>query len=184
MENKMTKAYVKNMVLCSFGAVLMCICSWIMVPFIPVPFTMQSFGVFFAVLVLGEKRGTLSVLLYILLGLVGVPVFSGFGSGLGALSGYSGGFIIGFLVECVICLIAVRLAGDSEKVRLTALGTGQLCCYSLGWLWFVCLSRLSGSGAGWLGALSVTVLPFVIPDGIKLFLALLLSRRLKKYVKL
>ena len=68
-------------------AVVMAVCSWISIP-AQVPFTLQTFGVFMAVGVLGGKRGTLAVLVYVLLGAVGVPVFAGFSGGIGALLGH------------------------------------------------------------------------------------------------
>lgn len=77
-------------------AVLMAVCSWISIPAV-VPFTLQTFGVFVAVSVLGGKRGTLAVVLYLLMGVVGLPVFAGFSGGLGVLLGSTGGYIVGFV---------------------------------------------------------------------------------------
>ena len=71
-------------------AVVLCICSWITVPF-AVPFTMQTFAVFCSLLLLGGKLGTLSIGVYILLGMVGLPVFSGFRGGIGHIIGPTGG---------------------------------------------------------------------------------------------
>ena len=74
-------------------AVIMAICSWISIP-AAVPFTLQTFGVFIAVGVLGGKRGSLSVLVFILLGAIGIPVFANFSGGIGVLAGPTGGYII------------------------------------------------------------------------------------------
>ena len=84
-----------DMVYIAIFAVIIAVCSWISVPMV-VPFTLQTFGVFCAVGLLGGKRGTLSVLIYVLLGAVGVPVFAGFSSGIGSLFGVTGGYIMGF----------------------------------------------------------------------------------------
>lgn len=73
-----------DMVYIAIFAVIIAVCSWISVPMV-VPFTLQTFGVFCPVGLLGGKRGTLSVLIYVLLGAVGVPVFAGFSSGIGTL---------------------------------------------------------------------------------------------------
>jgi biotin transport system substrate-specific component len=88
----------------ALGAVLIIICSWLTVPF-AVPFTMQTFAVYCALLLLGGRRGLLAVLLYILLGAFGLPVFSGFRGGIGALLGPTGGYILGFL----LCALLFRL---------------------------------------------------------------------------
>ena len=85
MENK-TKLSVRDMAYIAMFAVVMAVCSWISVPYV-VPFTLQTFGVFLAVGVLGGKRGTLAVLIYILLGCVGLPVFAGFSGGIGIVLG-------------------------------------------------------------------------------------------------
>ena len=82
-----------------FSAIL-AVCSWISIP-AAVPFTLQTFGVFLAVGVLGGKRGTLTVLTYILMGMIGVPVFAGFSGGIGCLLGSTGGYIIGFLFSAI-----------------------------------------------------------------------------------
>ena len=83
-----SKAY--DLVLIALFAALMALCAWVTVPY-AVPFTMQTFGVFLALLLLGGKRGTICMAVYLLLGAVGLPVFSGFRGGVGALVGSTGG---------------------------------------------------------------------------------------------
>ena len=80
MTAEKSKTY--DMVYIAVFAVLMAICSWISIPTV-VPFTLQTFGVFLAIGVLGGKRGSLAVLVYILLGAIGVPVFAEFTGGIG-----------------------------------------------------------------------------------------------------
>ena len=89
-----------DMVCTAMFAVIMAVCSWISIPAM-VPFTLQTFGVFLAVGTLGGKRGSLAVLIYLLLGAVGLPVFSGFAGGLGYMMGSTGGYIIGFLLSAL-----------------------------------------------------------------------------------
>ena len=91
-------------------AVIMAICSWISIP-TTVPFTLQTFGVFIAVGILGGKRGTLAVLVYIILGAIGVPVFSGFTGGVGILVGTTGGYIIGFLFSALVMWLMEKIPG-------------------------------------------------------------------------
>lgn len=91
-------------------AVLIAICSWISIP-MTVPFTLQTFAVFLAVGVLGGKRGSLAVLIYILLGAVGIPVFAGFSGGIGVLLGNTGGY------HCRIFILRTADVADREAVR-------------------------------------------------------------------
>lgn len=85
------------MVLSSLFAALTAVCAWISLPIPPVAFTLQTFAVGLTLGILGGKWGTVSILLYLLLGAVGLPVFSGFQSGAVALPGPTGGFLWGFL---------------------------------------------------------------------------------------
>ena len=96
-----TKTKTYDLAYIAIFAVLIAICSWISIP-MTVPFTLQTFGVFMAVGVLGGKRGSLAVLVYILLGVIGVPVFAGFSGGLGILLNNTGGYSIGFLFSALV----------------------------------------------------------------------------------
>ena len=101
MKATTTRENTRDMVYIAMFAVLIAVCSWISVP-ATVPFTLQTFGVFVTVGVLGGKRGSLSVLVYLLLGMIGVPVFAGFSGGIGCLLGNTGGYIIGFLFSALV----------------------------------------------------------------------------------
>ena len=89
------RADIRKMTHVALCAVLIAVCSWITIP-AAVPFTLQTFAVFTACALLGGKSGLCAVGLYMLLGAVGLPVFSGFGAGMGALLGPTGGYILGF----------------------------------------------------------------------------------------
>ena len=103
MNNRFRVVDLTYMAVC---AALIAICAWITVP-AAVPFTLQTFAIFFVLSLLGGKRGTIAILVYILLGAVGLPVFSGFNGGLGALLGTTGGYIFGFLFIGLIFRAAV-----------------------------------------------------------------------------
>ena len=92
-----TKLSITSMIYIALMAVIITICSWISIPG-PVPFTLQTFAVFTALLLLGTRDGLISIVVYLLLGAVGVPVFSGFSGGIGHLLGPTGGYLIGFIV--------------------------------------------------------------------------------------
>ena len=96
-----TRSKTYDIVYIGVFAVIMAICSWISIP-TTVPFTLQTFGVFIAVGVLGGKRGSLAVLVFIILGAIGIPVFSGMTGGVGILLGSTGGYIIGFLFSALV----------------------------------------------------------------------------------
>jgi len=155
-------------------SVIIAICAWLTVPAV-VPFTMQTFGVFFALLFLGGKRGTASIALYIILGAVGLPVFSGFSCGTGYILGATGGYILGFLITGIIYIIFEKI-GKSTKMAIFSLILGLLACYAFGTLWF----SIYKEDMSFIPALSVCVVPFIIPDLLKLALAVILVKRLKK----
>lgn len=178
---KMRKSKTYDMVYIAIFAVLIAICSWIAIPTM-VPFTLQTFGVFLAVGVLGGKRGTVAVLIYILLGAIGVPVWSGFTGGIGVLLNNTGGYIIGFLFIALIMWGAEKLFGRKNWVMIVSMALGLVVCYAFGTLWFMML-YLKNTGAIGLGTvLGWCVIPFIIPDILKMALAFILSRRLNKVI--
>lgn len=169
----------KRMTRIALCAALLAPCAWLSVPTQP-PFTMQTFGVFLTLLLLGAKDGTIAIGLYILLGALGVPVFSGFNGGMGALMGPTGGYIVGFLL---ICLIFGLLCGKGAGLWLKALALllGLAVCYAFGTLWFVKVYVDTKGPISTLSALSMCVFPFIVPDLAKLALALWAGKRLEKY---
>ena len=111
------------MVQIALFAAIIAVCSWIQIP-MTVPFTMQTFAVFCALATLGGKGGTISVLIYIVLGAVGVPVFAGFTGGVGILFGTTGGYIIGFLFTGLLYWLITHFLGDKLPVMILALVLG------------------------------------------------------------
>ena len=170
------------MVLASLFASLMALCSWLSIPIPPVAFTLQTFGVLLSLGVLGGKWGSVSVLLYLLLGLVGLPVFSGFRGGIGMLLGPTGGFLVGFLAMALVYWLATALFG--EKCRLLALIFGQLLCYFLGTLWVMDAYVKQGGSASFGAVMLLTVAPYLLPDAAKLTLAWLLAKRLHRRLQI
>lgn len=111
-------------------AALIALCAWISVPLGPVPFTMQTFGIFAALGLLGGRRGTLAFLIYLLLGIVGLPVFSGFSAGAGVLFGATGGYLLGYLAAALLFWGLTAKLGQTLPVMASAmvLGAGALLC--------------------------------------------------------
>lgn len=163
-------------------AVLIAVCAWISIP-APVPFTLQTFGIFAALTLLGGRRGCYAVAVYLLLGLAGLPVFAGFQGGAGTLLGVTGGYILGFAATALIYWLVTARLGSSLPVSILASILGLLVCYAFGTAWFLVAYARSAGPISLTAALGMCVLPFVVPDLIKLALAVLLSRRVGKFLR-
>ena len=163
-------------------AVLMAVCAWITIP-MTVPFTLQIFAVFAALVTLGGRRGTYAVVVYLLLGAVGLPVGAGFQGGLGWLLGTTGGYIVGFLCIALLYWLLTAKLGESLPVVIAACVLGLALCYAFGTAWFMAVYARTSGPVGVMTALGWCVFPYIIPDLVKLALAVLLSRRVKKFLK-
>lgn len=177
------KLRVSDLVYIALMAALLAVCAWVTIPTPAIAFTLQTMGVFLALIILGGKRGTLAIFVYILLGAVGVPVFSGFKGGLGALLSATGGYIFGFLFTGLAYWLLTALLGQKLPVQIFALVVGLLLCYAVGTAWYLYLSVQQGGAIPLGAALTACVVPFLLPDGLKLALALFLGRRLQPFVK-
>ena len=160
------------MVFCGLFSALLAICAWICVPVFHVTYTLQTFAVFLALLTLGGKWGTLAIGIYLLLGAVGVPVFSGFRGGIGALLGVTGGFLWGFLLTGILYWIFERLCKPAGILA------GLLGCYLCGCAWYCVYTGDVGIPA----AILQCVVPYVIPDILKICLAHYVSKRIKQSI--
>lgn len=163
------------------GAALIAVCSWIKIP-LTVPITLQTMGICLVASLFGVKRATISTLIYIALGAIGLPVFSGFTSGMGVLLGTTGGYIIGFIFTA---LIVGFTADKTNKLWALVLSMviGILVCYAFGTAWFAYVYAKSNTPASLMTILGWCVFPFLIPDAIKIAVASILCNRLKKFVK-
>ena len=175
----MKKLTVRDLVLCALMAALLAVCAWISFPVLEIAYTLQTFGVFFALLVLGGARGTLAILVYILLGAVGLPVFTGFRGGIDALLGVTGGYILGFLFTGLVYWLVTGLLGRKLWVKILAL----VLCYAFGSGWFLTVYFRNGKSIGVWALLMKCVIPYLPADAIKMALALVLAPRVAKAVK-
>ena len=182
-KSKLKNSKISDMVYTAVFVALMAICAWISIP-APVPFTLQTFGVFVTVGILGGKRGSLSVLIYLLLGAIGVPVFSGFRGGIQALLGATGGYIIGFLLSALAMWGMEKLLGKKTWALALSMVLGLLVCYAFGTIWFMVVYAQNSGAIGLMTALGWCVFPFIIPDIIKIALALLLTKTITHAVKI
>lgn len=175
-SNRLSAADLSNIAM--FTAV-MAVCAWISIPS-SVPFTLQTFGVFLTVGVLGGKKGTLAVLNYLFIGIVGAPVFSGFSGGIGMLLGNTGGYIIGFLFSAMTMWTLESLLGKKRWVLLFSMIVALFICYAFGTIWFLHVYTGSHTGIELGTVLLWCVIPYLIPDMIKISLAFFLCKRLEK----
>ncbi|MBQ7171763.1 MAG: biotin transporter BioY [Clostridia bacterium] len=161
----------RDLVRVAAAAALIAVCSLISFPVGPVPVTMQVFGVFFSLRLLGGRRGALAVAVWIALGAAGVPVFSGFTGGIGKLFGATGGYIAGFLLSALLYALITRFAGESLFAVLAAMLAGLAVCYAFGTLWFYLVSLRAGGETTLSYVLAVCVWPFLPFDLVKIALA-------------
>ena len=159
------KTKISDLVYTAVGIALICVCSWISIP-MPVPFTLQTFAVPVVLLLLGGKRGTMATVIYVIMGAIGIPVFAGFTGGPGILFGSTGGYIIGFIFMGLIYMISTREFGNKKKTQIISLIVGLIICGEVG-LFTV---------------LTWCVFPYIIPDLVKIFLAAVVSDRVKRFV--
>ncbi len=173
----------KEMVLTAMLTAVMAVCSWISVP-AEIPFTLQTFAVFCAIGLLGGRNGLFSILVYILLGAIGIPVFAGPSGGIGIILGNTGGYIVGFVFIALICWLTEKLFGNGLIVRIISMIVGLAVLYAFGTAWFMFLYTKNTGDVSLIQVMKWCVTPFVIPDLLKLALAVVLTDRIKKYAKL
>ena len=161
------------MTLSSLFAALLAVCAWICIPLGDTVLTLQTFCIALCLLLLGGKWGSISIAIYLLLGAAGLPVFSSFRGGFGALLGVTGGFLWGFLA------MGLTYGALSRFGKVPALIAGLAVCYGCGCFWFY---LYSGGGLGLI--LLRCVVPYLIPDAAKLWLAVSLSKRLSKVINI
>lgn len=192
-----TQRYSKTvyLVLCGLFAALTAICSFITIPlgFTPVPINLGTLAVFLTGGILGKKYGSISIIVYVLLGAAGVPVFSGFRGGIGVLAGPTGGYIIGYIAAVFVIGVIVdrymksvsenrqrgRSASYAAETLMLALAMicGLIICYAFGTAWF-----MISTGTPLWASLVSCVFPFLIGDAVKIIAAALLVRKLRPMV--
>lgn len=185
MSTHSSRLRTLDMAYIALFAVLMAVCAWVTIP-MPKPFvqfTLQTFAMFMALVTLGGRRGLYAMVVYLLLGAVGVPVFSGFRGGLGVLLDTTGGYLVGFVAAAVVYWVITAKLGETYAVKIAACVLGLAVCYAFGTLWFLLLYTRASGPIGLTTVLGWCVLPYIVPDLLKLALALLLSKRVSPYLK-
>ena len=178
-HNQKSRTAVKDTVFVAMFAALIAVCSIVSIPIGEVPVTLQTFAVCLSGAMLGWRRGMLSVLIYTLLGAVGLPVFAGMKGGVGVLAGSTGGYIAGFLLTALIIGAAAEKWERKALPLTVSMIFGVLLCYAIGTVWFLFVTKTRVGDA-----LLLCVVPFLIPDAVKIAAAVILSNRLSKVVRL
>lgn len=171
-----------DVVFIGLSAALIAICSWISIPLPSVPITLQTMGVVLISSLFGAKRGTIATVIYIILGAIGVPVFAGFSSGIGVLTGPTGGYIIGFIFTAIIVGITADKTNKLWALILSMIA-GILVCYAFGTAWYAYVYAKTSGAQPLMAILGWCVFPYLIPDAIKIAIAAILTNRLKRFVK-
>ena len=160
-------------------AALICVAGPLSIQIGPVPISLATFAVYLAGAILGWKKGPLAVAIYLLIGCVGIPVFSGFSGGFSRLAGVTGGYLVGYLPCALITGLGVSDPPAQKPVWLLPLCmlTGTAVLYALGTAWFMVQT---GNSLG--ASLGMCVIPFLPGDAAKIVAATLIATPVRRAV--
>lgn len=176
----MKQSKVRDLCYIALAVALTAVCAWIQIP-MTIPFTLQTFAVVTIAGLLGPWRALTAMAVYLLLGVVGVPVFAGFRSGAGVLLSATGGYILGFLLTAVVTGLLIRRFGRGIPALVLSMVAGLSFCYLFGTVWF-CTVYSTGKTFG--AALMLCVVPYLLPEVVKIALATLVIRRVGPHLRL
>ena len=192
-SSKSTKnrAFIRDLALIPVSAALITICSWISIPLGPVPFTLQTLGILAVMLTIGGRRGTIAVLVYVALGACGVPVFAGFKGGIVSFIGPTGGFLIGFVIAALVYWLLEkalfkRLMNTPVKTWIFGLlgfVIFEVVMSVIGVIWFMTVYAAQTGPVGLATVMGWCVIPFIIPDIVKMIVAVLIGERASKLIR-
>ncbi|MCR5689593.1 MAG: biotin transporter BioY [Clostridiales bacterium] len=168
---------VRDITVTALLAAMICVFSPWSIPVGTIPMTLATLSVYVASSVVDWKHGTASVLIYLLIGAVGIPVFSGFTGGFQRILGVTGGYLVGYIPCSVIIGLLLDRYGSVKWMYPLSILAGTLACYLLGTAWYMFLSRVSVASA-----LLVCVVPFLLGDLVKIVAASLISYKLRKII--
>lgn len=174
------KITIQQMTLIGVMTAITCILGPLSVPLpiSPVPISFTNLAIYLAAYVLGAKAGTLSYLVYLLLGFAGLPIFSGFTGGAGKLAGPTGGYLVGFIFLAAISGWVIDRFPGKYLVQVIGLAVGTAVCYAFGTVWLASqlkMSFIAGLGAG--------VFPYLPGDAVKIACALLIGPKLRMEIR-
>lgn len=168
----------KNLTLIAVFTAILCIVSPFSIQAFSVPISLSSLAVFIAATTLGGKNALISTLCYVSLGVIGLPVFSGFLGGFGVIMGVTGGYIIGYLPCAFIVGVIITALKGKKGLYFIAFIVGTIILYIFGTAFYIVVYKVNI-----LVALSTCVVPFLVVDGVKIILATIYSISVKPLLK-
>lgn len=177
MSNKSNNIGIKKIVSIGLMTAIICVLSpfAVAIPVSPVPVSLSTFAIYLTLIILGQCDGTISVIVYVLLGFAGAPVFTGFTGGVGKVLGPTGGYIIGYIFLAIVEGVFVERARATTFLGMIL---GTIVLYMFGSLWLARQANMSLAAA-----FTVGVLPFIIGDVVKMLVALFLGTKIRKALK-
>ncbi len=181
MENTAAKHHISTaqMTVTALMTAITCILApmALPIPVSPVPISLTNLVIFFMAYILGTKLSVVSYVLYLLLGTVGLPVFSGFSGGVGKLLGPTGGYLIGFIFLAAISGFFVEKFPAKIYMHVIGMILGMAVCYAFGTAW------LAGQlGMSFVAGLGVGVIPYLPGDTAKIIIAIIAGPQIRKAV--
>ncbi len=170
----MQKQKIYQLTTCALMTALMCILGPMSIPVGPIPVSLTNFAVFLSVYLLGMKDGTISYLVYLLLGAVGLPVFSGYQGGLAKFAGPTGGYLVGFILAALIAGFVMERFNAHTVITIFGMAAAMLAAYLVGTVWFV----LQMQCEVWY-ALTTCVFPFLLLDVVKILIVSILGKAVR-----
>lgn len=167
---------------CALFAALIAVSTMIQIPG-TVPFTLQTMAVCITAGLLGTRKGIVAVLVYLCMGAIGLPVFSGFSGGVEKLLGVTGGYLMGFVLTVPVIGIGKRLFPNSKAALALSMVLGVALCYVVGTAWFYFVYTSRGEAISLYAVLSACVFPFLLPECVKIAAAVEITWRLRKIMK-
>lgn len=176
-----TASRARSIAFVALSVALIAVSAWVTIPIGPVPFTLQMFAVTLAILVLAPKQAVAAIACYLLLGAIGVPVFSGMRGGFGVLAGPTGGFLIGYLLGVALASVVLALFRrrgiDNLAVSIAAGVIFTIVAYVCGWAQYMVVAHVGAAAS-----FAVTVAPFIVVDLIKIVAAAFVARAIVRAV--
>lgn len=169
------KSTLYSMTSCALMAAVMCVLCPISIPIGPIPISLSIFVMLLTVAILGTQKALISCVVYLLLGMAGMPVFSNFQGGLAKLAGPTGGYLIGYLPMILVAGLFQKKDKDNLVLSMVGMALGVLTAYLFGTVWFVFQTQSTFAHA-----LTVCVYPFIPLDLAKLVVAAVLGKLVRK----
>ncbi len=176
----MNNSKIRNMTFTALMSAALCIIApfSIHLPFSPVPISAALFVIYLFSIILGAKKAIVGVGLYLVLGAVGLPVFTDFSGGLGKLMGPTGGYAIGYIFIALFTGIFADIFKDKAFINILGMILGTAICYALGTIWLSFSAHMNFMQAFFIG-----VIPYIPADMIKIIIAYTIGQRIKRYIR-